>query len=43
MAPNIRHWFRAWNKGALISGFYSNSEDFSDIFTNPDMKKQLYK
>ena len=37
--PDTRHWFRAGNMGAVISEFSSNSEDFSDIFTNPNIKR----
>lgn len=35
IAPNTKHWFVAREKGAVISEFSSNSEDASDIFTDP--------
>jgi D-lyxose ketol-isomerase len=32
---NTKHWFQAAEEGAIISEFSSNSEDESDIFTDP--------
>ncbi|WP_026564241.1 D-lyxose/D-mannose family sugar isomerase [Bacillus sp. UNC41MFS5] len=32
---NTKHWFQAAEQGAIISEFSSNSEDESDIFTDP--------
>lgn len=32
---NTKHWFKAGEEGAIISEFSSNSEDESDIFTDP--------
>jgi D-lyxose ketol-isomerase len=37
--PDTRHWFKAGSTGAVISEFSSNSEDSSDIFTNPNVKR----
>lgn len=37
--PNIRHWFQAGPEGAIISEFSSPSDDASDIFTNPNIKR----
>lgn len=33
--PDVKHWFVAREDGAVISEFSSNSEDESDIFTDP--------
>lgn len=33
--PNTKHWFVARGEGAVVSEFSSNSEDESDIFTDP--------
>lgn len=37
--PNIKHWFQAGNEGAVISEFSSPSDDQSDIFTNPKVRR----
>ncbi|MFW6381604.1 MAG: D-lyxose/D-mannose family sugar isomerase [Bacillota bacterium] len=37
--PNNRHWFKAGNRGAVISEFSSHSDDASDIFTDPRIKR----
>lgn len=37
--PDTLHWFQAGKEGAIISEFSSNSDDSSDIFTNPDVKR----
>ena len=37
--PNILHWFKAGNEGAVISEFSSHSDDASDIFTDPRIKR----
>lgn len=37
--PDTRHWFRAGAEGAVISEFSSPSDDASDIFTNPNIKR----
>ncbi|XOW22352.1 D-lyxose/D-mannose family sugar isomerase [Lactococcus lactis] len=39
IAPNILHWFQAGKDGAIISEFSSSSEDSSDIFTNPKVRR----
>ncbi|PKG21910.1 D-lyxose/D-mannose family sugar isomerase [Niallia nealsonii] len=36
---NTKHWFKAGEEGAIISEFSSNSEDESDIFTDPRIKR----
>lgn len=33
--PNTLHWFKAGPTGAIVSEFSSNSDDASDIFTDP--------
>jgi D-lyxose ketol-isomerase len=37
--PDTRHWFQAGEEGAVISEFSSPSDDASDIFTNPNIKR----
>lgn len=32
---NTKHWFKAGEEGAIVSEFSSNSDDPSDIFTDP--------
>jgi D-lyxose ketol-isomerase len=35
--PDTLHWFQAGKDGALVSEFSTNSDDASDIFTDPDI------
>ncbi|NLJ73501.1 MAG: D-lyxose/D-mannose family sugar isomerase [Firmicutes bacterium] len=35
LKPNTLHWFQAGSEGAVVSEFSSNSDDASDIFTDP--------
>ncbi|ESV53908.1 D-lyxose isomerase [Streptococcus agalactiae LMG 14747] len=37
--PDIKHWFQAGPDGAIVSEFSSPSDDASDIFTNPNIKR----
>ena len=37
--PNTKHWFQAGDEGAIISEFSSNSDDASDVFTDPNVKR----
>ena len=37
--PDTLHWFQAGKSGAIISEFSSNSDDASDIFTDPNIKR----
>ncbi len=37
--PNTLHWFQAGPNGAVVSEFSSNSDDESDIFTDPRIKR----
>ena len=38
---NTLHWFQAGEKGAVISEFSSPSDDASDVFTDPRIKRVL--
>jgi len=38
---NTLHWFQAGEEGAVISEFSSSSDDASDIFTDPRIKRIL--
>lgn len=37
--PDTLHWFQAGEKGAVVSEFSSTSDDASDIFTDPRIKR----
>lgn len=37
--PDTLHWFQAGSAGAVISEFSSNSDDLSDLFTDPRIKR----
>ncbi|MGI1691724.1 D-lyxose/D-mannose family sugar isomerase [Thermoanaerobacter uzonensis] len=37
--PNTLHWFQAGEEGAIVSEFSSHSDDESDIFTDPRIKR----
>lgn len=37
--PNTLHWFKAGKSGAIISEFSSHSDDASDVFTDPRIKR----
>lgn len=39
IAPDTKHWFQAGSDGAIVSEFSSPSDDASDIFTNPNIKR----
>ena len=39
IAPDTLHWFQAGPEGAVVSEFSSNSDDESDIFTDPRIKR----
>lgn len=38
--PNTLHWFQAGPQGAVVSEFSSRSRDESDIFTNPQIRRE---
>jgi D-lyxose ketol-isomerase len=37
--PNTLHWFQAGPEGAVVSEFSTHSDDPSDVFTDPDIKR----
>lgn len=37
--PNTCHWFQAGDEGAIVSEFSSNSDDASDVYTDPNIKR----
>lgn len=39
--PGIKHWFKAGDKGAVISEFSSPSFDEYDLFTNPNVNREI--
>lgn len=39
LPPDTLHWFRAGDQGAIVSEFSSPSDDESDIFTDPGIKR----
>ncbi|AZO94514.1 D-lyxose/D-mannose family sugar isomerase [Halocella sp. SP3-1] len=39
IAPDTLHWFKAGKNAAVVSEFSSNSDDASDIFTDPRIKR----
>ncbi|GGP11812.1 D-lyxose/D-mannose family sugar isomerase [Oceanobacillus neutriphilus] len=39
--PKTKHWFQAGPEGAVISEFSSPSYDEYDIFTNPNVKREV--
>jgi D-lyxose ketol-isomerase len=39
LSPNTLHWFQAGPGGAVVSEFSSSSDDESDIFTDPNIKR----
>ncbi|QIK70665.1 D-lyxose/D-mannose family sugar isomerase [Erysipelothrix sp. HDW6C] len=39
--PRIKHWFKAGPEGAVISEFSSPSFDEYDVFTNPNIKRDI--
>ena len=39
LKPDSLHWFQAGKEGCIVSEFSSNSDDESDIFTDPNIKR----
>jgi D-lyxose ketol-isomerase len=39
LLPDTLHWFQAGDQGAVVSEFSSTSDDLSDIFTDPDVRR----
>lgn len=40
LAPDTLHWFQAGPEGAVVSEFSTNSDDASDIFTDPGIRRE---
>ncbi len=39
IAPDTLHWFQGGPQGAVVSEFSTHSDDASDIFTDPDIRR----
>ncbi len=39
LPSNTLHWFQAGDQGAVVSEFSSTSDDASDIFTDPNVRR----
>jgi D-lyxose ketol-isomerase len=39
LPPDTFHWFQAGKKGAVLSEFSSNSEDETDVWTDPSISR----
>jgi D-lyxose ketol-isomerase len=39
--PNTRHWFQAGSEGAVVSEFSTASRDEFDVFTDPDVRRDV--
>lgn len=39
LPPDTLHWFQAGKEGAVVSEFSSSSDDASDIFTDPHVRR----
>ena len=39
LLPNTRHWFQAGSQGAVVSEFSTRSNDETDIYTDPRIKR----
>ena len=37
--PNSLHWFQSGDEGAIVSEFSSSSDDISDFFTDPRIRR----
>jgi D-lyxose ketol-isomerase len=40
LPPNTLHWFQASDQGAVVSEFSSRSRDESDLFTDPEIRRE---
>jgi D-lyxose ketol-isomerase len=40
LAPNTLHWFQSGPEGAVVSEFSTHSDDASDVFTDPDIRRE---
>lgn len=41
LKPNTLHWFQAGDEGAVISEFSTTSRDETDIFTDPEIVREM--
>ena len=41
LQPDTLHWFQAGPEGAIVSEFSTRSMDETDIFTDPDIKREV--
>lgn len=41
IVPRTKHWFKAGKDGAVVSEFSSPSFDAFDLFTNPNVKREV--
>ncbi len=39
LMPNVLHWFQAGPEGCVVSEFSTHSDDGSDVFTNPSIRR----
>jgi D-lyxose ketol-isomerase len=39
LAPDTLHWFQAGPEGAVVSEFSTHSDDASDVFTDPEIRR----
>lgn len=39
LLPDTLHWFQAGSEGAVVSEFSTNSDDASDLFTDPQIRR----
>ena len=39
--PDTLHWFRAGPEGAVVCEFSSTSRDELDVFTDPDVRREI--
>lgn len=39
LPPNTKHWFQAGPEGAVVSEFSTHSDDESDFFSDPNVKR----
>lgn len=40
LLPNVLHWFQGGDKGAIVSEFSTRSRDETDVFTDPEIRRE---
>jgi D-lyxose ketol-isomerase len=40
LSPNTLHWFQGGDRGAVVSEFSTRSRDETDVFTDPNIRRQ---